>query len=1401
MIAYLIPATGLLIAFTLGLLVYVAKVAKKRAATEAKTAVASELATRRRVSSLGAAFRNSVAMIEVNLASRWRRYQIPWVLLLGAPGAGKSALIENANLDRAFKTASGAAAVRHAGVGWHYFNRGVVLDVSGEYLGLSGTSDAGDRIWQALLRLTEKYRPKRPIDSVVVTISAADLMGTDYTATESVARQADMLHRRLWQAQSRFGICFPVYVVITQCDRLPGFASFVRALPRAIQGNMLGWSNPYDFETGYQSAWADQAVDGVVHSVFECEAELLASGRPVADPDAFISFPAALSSVRGNLRAYLDQLFRPSAYHETFFFRGVYLAGDAGPWAQQAAASQAAVSQADMPAAGAADLAQLPVVVPADDLPPHDVDAGPRREPVFVRDVFDRKVFAEFGMARPSREAQLSRNRTVRTLRIVNVVVAVLWSCTLLLAAFQLDAKVDAYENALDIMVKSRKERQAAHERKDHLPPDWYIRNTTVLLDKMAPLGGVRLWWFSIPGSWPAFTVIHSEIQRTLYGGFQDIVFNTVRKGLNVKISDLTGIPRNEITTELRDVSSCNNDASAEPISTVATTLAMEDMPEFGRLNEYVQGVTELQSNLVTFERLKRGEAGMPDLRSLLRYTWRISLPDSLDNSAYHTSAMRQGYKFREREPAGVFVLSSVCSFNERMNKMLGKFFGQNPVLLLSQDIASGLSRSGDPQQAEMALNVETYTDLLAKIQSLDALLKSGRAVWLQGSERDLGTGFSDLLQKVAEVSVLGTRTRDEVRAKAQAEIENLRKELAQVSAESVGTILRRPAEGARWELSQDLISLQAALGSLLKQRFMVGTVEGRNLDTRIGPSTPVRWDLKRLDDAISLADEQRRYMKDSIGKFPPLLQTDIQDLANWQLARRINDLLASAQIVSSDASASGRPDRGGDPSQDLQDFERAGPRLVNLLAKLKEIGADSTYADLSGLLRRDALRGLLAIDRSFNGAEPYAGREDGFAWWQGSKNPALGAFRVNDTQALTEYLGQQYGQVEWLSGLSAPLLSVVDSSGMRLDAAAMRIVRRWKGINREIERFKTKNPRSSVAELEAFIRTDMAEVDGNNCVDKLGPKLGTAREPDFFQERLINMRQQLYVRCNDLANAEIGKAYAAIEGGFRKLLAGKFPFSSRPDARPAGEADAEEIAQFLKLYDRNVKAALASQGPRPVAGSPMSDARRFLEQIERVKGFLAPVLPADDSSAAVGYDIAVEFRVNQRAEVDGNKILDWVLEVGDQTARLRDVSRQMRWRPGLPITLTLRWAKDAPTVPVNDGSQTNLAVEGKNIVFRFADPWALVSMLKAQISGPVDALSRSEIRPHLLKFEFATQPAPEGGQFRSNVPVSRGRVFLRLTVSPNGKKDVLVLPVFPVSAPAISREPAEASSRNGREG
>lgn len=1386
MLNYYVIGVAALILLTLLLLWYVVHLARKRAS--AQPASVAEEASRRSVSSLRWSFGSAIAHIEANLASRWRRYRIPWILLLGEPGAGKSTLIDCSGIDRAYRVAPGA--VQHLGVGWNYFNRGVVIDVAGEYLG-----GGADHAWQTLLRLTEKYRSQRPIDSVVVAISAADLLAASRSSTEDLVQRGELMHRRLWQAQNRFGIRFPVYVVITQCDRIPGFSSFARALPALLRNGMLGWSNPSDFEAGYKSEWARQGIDAIVQDVSAAQAEMLAAGRVTEDADAFVLFPSELAATHQAVRAYLDELFRPSAYHETFYFRGIYLSGDAG----QAANAEAAFASASASASGSTSAA-LKSPRPDGKVEPELLADVPVREPVFIKDLFERKIFAEFGLARASREGIATRNRTVRVLRWSTAVLGLAWLGALALAAFNLESRGVAYEQALAVMVKATKERDTTHARAESLNVDWYKRGTNLLLDKMAPLGNDRLWSFAIPGSWPGFTELDGDIKKVLSKGFQDIVFNLVRKGLNVKVSELTGIKRHEITTELGDSGECLPWIGDDSTDGAQVGVAIEELPDFAQLRQQVAGMISLESNLATFARLRNGEAEIPDLRALLRYTWKVELPENLDNGGYQTDVMQNGYAFANKNPGDEFKKSAACALGQSLARVNSRFFPQHPVLVLTQDVAARISALTEAAAAADAKE-EQYSDLLKQIAALDALLKNPRNRWLATGERDLGLSYEELWRQVANVESLGARVAEQSRIGTQAEIEKLKKSVAAVSSEVIGSIVVRAADGG-WAVSAEVSGFQSALALLLKQRFMAD-LEGRTLEVRVESRTVVRWDTKRLDEAIALADEQRRFLKDNLTKFPVALQDEVREIADRHLGRRMTDLVAKAQSLSLESPRARTSGSGADASADTHDFDKAGTQLVRLLTLFREIGALASYEDLSSLLRRDAVRGLLALNRVLEGSELYSGRDGNFSWWQGDRNPGLGAFRASDMQGLADFLGQQYGQIESLAALSAPLIAMVDNAGIRLDTATAQTVRRLRGVIREVDRFKNKNPRSSVVELEAFIRTEMAEIDGQNCIEKMAPKIGVARDADFFLERQIVLRQQLFARCVELASAEAHKAYAAIYKGFDPLR-GRFPFGANPVRGPGGEADPEDVVQFLRLYERLSKVVAPVVGGRAIGRvvAPSSSAidrtsaAVFLDQMTRVRAFLGPLLPPDEATAPPGYDLSVEFRVNQALEVDGNRIVDWNLEIGDQVMKLRDPARNMRWRPGLPIVLTLRWAKDAPTTPVNDGSLTHLTVDAKNVSYRFGGDWALVSLLKWQ-AATADAPTRAEVRPHLLKFEFSTQPVSSAGQFRSVAPEGRARVFMRVTVTPGGKKDVLSLPVFPTSVPGLAAEPTTSLRSN----
>ncbi len=387
---------------------------------------------RLRADSLRNAFRQAVELVEGNIASRAERYNIPWVLVLNEGDDPRPLPIAQSGVASVL-SAEAASPAATQGISWQFFDRGIVVDIKAAYLG-SPDEDGDEKPWDEFLSLCRNYRPQRPFDSVVITVPAAMLLADNTDAQLELVRHAKLAHRRLWLAQNRFAMRFAVYVVVTGCEALTGFASFARALPEPLRASMLGWSSPFDLSVTYQSDWVDTALGSIERAVSDAAAELFTLDTGDLDARECLLLPARIDAMRAQLQLYIDELLRPSAYHEPFFFRGIYLTGDSSELAQRSVAAPA-LDYAEWRTRclrpwrgtragrhecgrGRGRRRRHGLVVArenAADDGAHAFDAGHTvndltLRPAFLRDLFDKKIFLEYGLTRP-RARNISRAR------------------------------------------------------------------------------------------------------------------------------------------------------------------------------------------------------------------------------------------------------------------------------------------------------------------------------------------------------------------------------------------------------------------------------------------------------------------------------------------------------------------------------------------------------------------------------------------------------------------------------------------------------------------------------------------------------------------------------------------------------------------------------------------------------------------------------------------------------------------------------------------------------------------------------------------------------------------------------------------------------------------------------
>lgn len=241
-------------------------------------------------------------------------YELPWYLVIGADGAGKTALIQHAGfsfpLHAQHRSPSGGAD----GCDWFLATEAVVLDVSGRYL----AAPAGQPEWLDFWRQLRRCRPRQPLNGLVVTISVAELLGGDEQALRAHAAR---LRAGIDEIEDGLGQRLPVYLLVSKLDLLGAAASFVDA----TAGGVLGASLP-----------RAQAVDADVAALVGDEFELLRLGLgrscverlgahpgPAAEAAAF-AFTTAFGMLGTPLRHFVDALFATNPYHARPLLRGFY---------------------------------------------------------------------------------------------------------------------------------------------------------------------------------------------------------------------------------------------------------------------------------------------------------------------------------------------------------------------------------------------------------------------------------------------------------------------------------------------------------------------------------------------------------------------------------------------------------------------------------------------------------------------------------------------------------------------------------------------------------------------------------------------------------------------------------------------------------------------------------------------------------------------------------------------------------------------------------------------------------------------------------------------------------------------------------------------------------------------
>jgi type VI secretion system protein ImpL len=260
-------------------------------------------------------WRAGLAAIRQSRLSRFGSplYVLPWYMILGPRDAGRAELL---------RRVAGTAPVQGRSdeppvLQWWLLRNGIVLDPTDAMGEEHQAPDSAN--WRRLLHWLMRTRRREPLNGLILAFDAGWLANT---ADVELNETGQGLRKRLDELTRIYDARVPVYVVLTGCQAVPGFADWASALGPDINRHAMGYVNPTP-NAGVGQFISD-AFNSIVHRMFDLR--VLQGVRTPPTPESF-ALPERLAPLAKQLAKVLRQAFQTTPYAETPLMRGLFLTG------------------------------------------------------------------------------------------------------------------------------------------------------------------------------------------------------------------------------------------------------------------------------------------------------------------------------------------------------------------------------------------------------------------------------------------------------------------------------------------------------------------------------------------------------------------------------------------------------------------------------------------------------------------------------------------------------------------------------------------------------------------------------------------------------------------------------------------------------------------------------------------------------------------------------------------------------------------------------------------------------------------------------------------------------------------------------------------------------------------
>ncbi len=1151
-----------------------------------------------------------------------------------------------------------------------------------------------------LLRAVLRNRAGRPLDAIVWVIPADALITEDGEPREMSAVALES-SRKLIALQRQIGLMLPLYIVVSNCNVLPGFDDLADGLKSAASGTTLGWASPYASRRTYEDAWLDEAFASMRAALAETIVELGTLNGSVGD--ALFLLPQRLDRLRVPLRERVDLVLRGATDGTAPLLRGIYCIGEVPD-------RQAAEESSSGPV--------LRVNAPA-----------------FAGRLWHDVLLSGQGLALPMPRVLALRTRWHRVATVCAAALAVCWCAGMAISWWHLRSDARTLSAAYDSLTIAR----ATYRESDR----GEAAATNALRSARDALLKVPRWQLSSPFMPFSYVFLEGRLadaQRHVLGG---LVFE----------------PLHDRLTDQLMQSSCGSSAAADTDATQQATTRPQELPAFIAGTQLVNEAAKNEHWIGQYNELvQAGSGNLAMLTQLMREVTGVQLAlDHVADRAQIDAALRattlEGgtVSLDDAQAASARQRVSAC-FEQSFDTWFDEVYADSTLTANAAQVQTLLARLRTPG----AVPTDTALSTLANgIDALAAQVDAADHGWASARDKELVPGLTATFDTAQRLQLIGAAPVQAVLAHEQ-EARTAFDARWLANGNLPGVLSTTPANGL--QLSADLPPLREALHTLLAQPFAA-------TDGNTGPMIR-SVDAGTVQRALAVLPAYRQYVAGPLVQAPDSYRAALLAAAGNEAVKSMLAALSTPTQLAAQQGTSSIADAAAQ-------FDALHKSALDLIAAFDSLGRDDLATSVALRVSDAALVVLRSADAQLQALAPFRPVRGDFSDWDGRTGGSLRAFGANSPQSLQAYLAAQAAAVAELADGPAGALDWLGAQKPPLDPADAHLVSRWKALTADLTQYRAKSPASAMIAVQTIIGDQLDKLDLGNCSASL-EQVSVPTAGDIVASAGARLVSSAREQCFRLQTGTGMQAYEQIRSFFTRYLAGHFPFAS--DAAAPG-ADLRQTAAFVTLLDSQLPQAQAGLAAAVAGGRVQSDgAEAFIAQLARAKPWLDSLLARGADGTLQGVELNVEWRVDRADEEGADQVIEWKLVSGSDTLTYPASGQPaMRWRPGQPVSLSLRWAKDAPWQPMFDTAQPTLSGEHGSATWSASDTWALLRLVRLHLMPDDASLTSAGLPPRLL---FTVPVRDRTGMIQT------ARMFMR--VGFGGAKAPQAIPDLPFTAPGV---------------